>query len=630
MKYRLLLLLIAAITASSLRAANLFILYDDACMDRLEYAYANSPDSEPYIVYHVNSPASPGEKIVLEVGPESQTPQDFTPAQLIRCNNTVFDEKLVNAINSNIDRVQIVVKKGNRYFLSPITFAARYLASEDFILYDSPKYRFQFDRKMGAVGENIAYRNPRAKVSFEGKLENVCSGAFLFHQYAEFEGNPHTDIVLIPEVGVVEERSGINTEDALSNTLRLERVNGRTLDRHLRKLCQGIDNDPPASPGGDEFTRRAAQGEFYTVGGEQARPAEYSSKAYTAPVDPLAGQTLPSPAPAAQQPKTHQVKKGETLYRISKNYGVSVDQIRTWNQKGNSNAIFPGEELKVSEPVARQDQLAAKSAAPQPGLAPRPSAYESSSNRIPTAQTSQQAADYHTVRPGETLASLAMRYGYTEERFREINGLGEREMIKIGQRLKTTDCEPAQQPPVPASYERQASARIPAYSEPGFQSRSATVGTTATQARPATSARPNSPTAYESFSEDRFGQPAAVQYQENYRNTPYFLDRPATATPSPSAYNQPSERIGAQPQYYQDQPQSYNAPETDMRTRSAQPQYDTFVQLQRSNRSVYIVKDGDTLFSIARNYGTSVERLRDLNNLALNEVLIPYQRIYLN
>ena len=70
-------------------------------MDRLEYAYQNTDDQSPYIMYQVST--IPGERIILEVGAESQTAQDFMPAQFIRCNNAVFDEQLVNAINSNID-----------------------------------------------------------------------------------------------------------------------------------------------------------------------------------------------------------------------------------------------------------------------------------------------------------------------------------------------------------------------------------------------------------------------------------------------------------------------------------------------------------------------------------------------
>jgi LysM repeat protein len=49
-------------------------------------------------------------------------------------------------------------------------------------------------------------------------------------------------------------------------------------------------------------------------------------------------------------PKTHIVKKGDTLYRISRRYNLSVEQLRQYNQLGKKASIYPGQELKVSSP----------------------------------------------------------------------------------------------------------------------------------------------------------------------------------------------------------------------------------------------------------------------------------------
>lgn len=588
-KFVALFALLFAATAG--QAANLYILYDDTCMDRLEYAYLNHEDEPPYIVYQVES--TPGEKTILEVGPESQIPQDFMPSQFIRCSNAVFDEQLVNAINSNIDRVHMVVQKGNRYFVSPIIFASRFMRSDNFIVYDSPKYRFQFDLDRGTIGENIALQNPKAKVYFEGRLDNECSGAYLFHQYAEFDGSPHTDLVLIPEVGIVEKRNGINVDDALNNTLRLQRVNGRKLDRHLKRICQGVTDDTPPTPAEQDFVAKTAQPEFYTVG---QQPESYSNEAYTAPEDPLA-QVARSPLPAAPQDKaqTHTVKKGETLYRIAKNYGVTVAQIREWNQKGSSNTIYPGEALQVSatpKPSA-EPVLMAKGGAEPMMAASNPPRYESRPTQMTEGGEHQK---YHLVKPGETIASIALKYGYTEPRFREMNGLSENTFARVGQQLRITDCPcdcdeqaPANSP-APQSYGQTATARIP----------SATSATSGLQAKGATQEE------QEAFSGSAidFDAPAASQQVDGNYNTPYFLDRAATPQPAPQSYYAPSAAASS--------PAQYNAV-------PAQP-----------TRTVYIVKEGDSLYSIARNYGTTVEQLRAINNLERNEVLVPYQRIYLN
>lgn len=46
---------------------------------------------------------------------------------------------------------------------------------------------------------------------------------------------------------------------------------------------------------------------------------------------------------------SHTVAKGETLYRLSKQYGVSVDDLKTWNSLPD-NTIHIGQELVVSHP----------------------------------------------------------------------------------------------------------------------------------------------------------------------------------------------------------------------------------------------------------------------------------------
>jgi LysM repeat protein len=49
----------------------------------------------------------------------------------------------------------------------------------------------------------------------------------------------------------------------------------------------------------------------------------------------------------------HQVQPGETLYRISRRYGLSIEQLRTYNDLAANAAIYPGQKLKLI-PNAKQ------------------------------------------------------------------------------------------------------------------------------------------------------------------------------------------------------------------------------------------------------------------------------------
>ena len=85
------------------------------------------------------------------------------------------------------------------------------------------------------------------------------------------------------------------------------------------------------------------------LGTPAAKPAAEAVK--KAGVAPKAAATKAKPAaPKAIPAKTHTVKQGETLYRISRQYNLSVEQLRQYNQLDSKAAIYPGQKLKVSSP----------------------------------------------------------------------------------------------------------------------------------------------------------------------------------------------------------------------------------------------------------------------------------------
>ena len=51
----------------------------------------------------------------------------------------------------------------------------------------------------------------------------------------------------------------------------------------------------------------------------------------------------------AVKKRYHEVKKGETLYRISKQYGITVDELRRLNKLSPNQPIEVGQKLLVSK-----------------------------------------------------------------------------------------------------------------------------------------------------------------------------------------------------------------------------------------------------------------------------------------
>jgi LysM repeat protein len=73
----------------------------------------------------------------------------------------------------------------------------------------------------------------------------------------------------------------------------------------------------------------------------------FSTTIASAPPKPKAP---PSPQPTSS-PETmaqyHEVSRGETLFRISKKYGITVNQVRQLNNLKENEAIYPGQKLLV-------------------------------------------------------------------------------------------------------------------------------------------------------------------------------------------------------------------------------------------------------------------------------------------
>ncbi|MGD9097785.1 MAG: LysM peptidoglycan-binding domain-containing protein [Desulfobacterales bacterium] len=77
----------------------------------------------------------------------------------------------------------------------------------------------------------------------------------------------------------------------------------------------------------------------------QAALTQLERKSPPAPPRPKA-----APAKTPSPPKTllHTVRKGETLYQISRKYGMSVDDVRKLNGIGKDFTIYPGQKIKVA------------------------------------------------------------------------------------------------------------------------------------------------------------------------------------------------------------------------------------------------------------------------------------------
>jgi LysM repeat protein len=113
---------------------------------------------------------------------------------------------------------------------------------------------------------------------------------------------------------------------------------------------------------------------------------------------------LALPAAAQAQGQIHVVQRGETLYSIAVRYGTSVSALVQANGLRNANFIYVGQRLTISG---------------------------SGSGSGGTGGS----GGVHVVQAGQTLYAIALRYGTTVSAFVQANGLRNANFIYVGQRL---------------------------------------------------------------------------------------------------------------------------------------------------------------------------------------------------
>ncbi|HOV98631.1 MAG TPA: LysM peptidoglycan-binding domain-containing protein [Bacteroidota bacterium] len=117
----------------------------------------------------------------------------------------------------------------------------------------------------------------------------------------------------------------------------------------------------------------------------------------------------------------HKIKRGETLESIAAMYGVKVSDLKRWNDLSSSK-IVEGKYLEIyNKPEARTKII------------------QTSNNQIKSQNTVKTSSSgifspRHTVKQGETLYDIALKYGVTTENLKKVNKLRSNKIL-VGQVL---------------------------------------------------------------------------------------------------------------------------------------------------------------------------------------------------
>lgn len=151
-------------------------------------------------------------------------------------------------------------------------------------------------------------------------------------------------------------------------------------------------------------------------------PAQSSTEAapQTSPATPVplesSGVTSPQPSGGATatgvsgtgQATTYRVQSGDTLGGIARKFGVTTDAIIRLNALTNPDVLTIGQELKIPAPGASAGQ----------------------------ATSGQAGEQVYVVSRGDTLSSIAQRFGVSLAELSRLNNITNPDQIVVGQKLR--------------------------------------------------------------------------------------------------------------------------------------------------------------------------------------------------
>jgi len=134
-----------------------------------------------------------------------------------------------------------------------------------------------------------------------------------------------------------------------------------------------------------------------------------------------------TPKQSNQNLKLHTVKQGETLFSLSKEFNIKVEDLKEANNL-QANVINVGDVIKIPMHKVQKEKIENNEV-----VNSKPKKGNKKENSKP--ENSDTEAVYHIVKPGETLYRIHVNYKVSIKKLRKLNNL-KGNNIKVGQKIR--------------------------------------------------------------------------------------------------------------------------------------------------------------------------------------------------
>ncbi len=590
MKRWVIIILLYALGAQWLTAQETYYLkVDPSCMDRFEYHINGETKGIQYIAYRIRQ----GEKnfLFLEVGSEATGFQLSTP-EMTDCRNLSINSSFVDKVNKKEITLFIVRKDEIGYNISPVTLASSQVTTGRVITYHSYDVDLQADVEYASADVNLTNSDASNEIFMTGSGGTQCLKEYYFHKASKESCKPAVGLSLVPELGLVKEITGKSPMSEYESTLQLMRINDVSLETYMQTIC-------------DKTKGRISMGDQYIVTDLETTESGVESS--------IQNDVVNAPV-SYEQPQA----------RIEATLNTTVE---------SSIEVIPSMNPESVQPTVTEEAITIPIATKTTKSSPK---VEKSLIKETLAIKCKELStkEFHVVQQGETLYGIARRYGVRVDQLQSWNKFSSSTSISPCAKLRilpvpsvapksydTTDLltskggESIAIDKKTGNIDTKSSNSIPSWKKNKTKIHEVTKGDTyyiIAKSYGYTVERLLEMNGLEDEKPIQLGQ----KLQVSDCNCP--ADSKYSKTNSPKDYNFQTPKILPA----SNEMLVARGGEVMAKKEAPAPTF--------KRQTVHIVKEDETISSIAKKYGLSVEQLSKINYLEKNEVLIANQPLFVD
>lgn len=676
----------------SVYAQNIYLQYDSKCMDKMEYKFVQPQASNvSYSVYRFNKNNT--EKLYFETGVESVVIHKSIPGKLIKCSNISLDKADISAINRGMKKVYLCKKLDSGWAILPIGTASYMQNVNNQMTFLGPDYDFTADLSQSLGGINLSQNTESymSSIYYAGQTDACGQLGHLFKKSPNETCKDESTLSILPSVGLLQDYSSSGQQ------FELVSINSAP-------VCPSLESKAtPAVTIQSEPTPETVPTEYsQPIVYEKPTIIETVAETNVANADEFVVNSKSVPEPVkydcslTASAGEHVVGQGESLYGIARRYGLSVNNLRSWNNIAG-DVIHPCTIMKITAPVVIE----------------QPSMTEARTNDVPMSYKEEKVIvtpkkvecnvdaneGEHVVQYGEGLLAIARKYNLKADQLRTWNKLKTDVLQPCTKLTIVAPPAPKVEPKaVPTQYATVVKPKAAvAAAKPVVTPKSVKTEVKAiAKPKVAKAAQPKVTVAPKAVKKAATPTPAAKKEEIVYvkkescmhivasgetvsslakqfgvseaefrkfnnlgskdivrqgqvlkkSSSPCFVEDelPKNYCVVPTPQSSLAKKATVVPQNYstvvkpksvttvttkkEDVPQSYNTVVLPKPIKVKETEV-TAKGVDLKARKYHVVKPDETIFSVAKTYGISVDKLRSLNNLEPAELIIPNQLLIL-